>query len=112
MYKRQPIAWARNDLLAVEELSMGVRYALIGMALVAVVGNYLFIKVVQIAGSVFASQASYVIMIAGVAWSFLLLQERLSAGSVVAVCMMLVGLLLVEPKREPDEVLDVGVYGN
>ena len=107
-----PIAWARNDLLAVEELSMGVRYALIGMALVAVVGNYLFIKVVQIAGSVFASQASYVIMIAGVAWSFLLLQERLSAGSVVAVCMMLVGLLLVEPKREPDEVLDVGVYGN
>ena len=51
-------------------------------------------------------------MIAGVAWSFLLLQERLSAGSVVAVCMMLVGLLLVEPKREPDEVLDVGVYGN
>jgi drug/metabolite transporter (DMT)-like permease len=100
----------RNDVLAFEDLSKQVRYALLGMALVAVVGNYLFIKVVQIAGSVFASQCGYIIMFAGVGWAYLLLQEQLNSGTLLALCLMIIGLLLVEPKREPDEVLNVGVY--
>ena len=105
-----PLAWLRNDLIPVADMPVQVRYALLGMALISVVANYLFIKVVQIAGSVFASQCGYVIMFAGVGWAYLLLQEQLSNGALVAVGLMLVGLLLVEPKREPDDVLKVGVY--
>ena len=105
-----PLAWMRNDLLAVEDLPTQVRYALIGMALVAVVANFLFVRVVQVAGSVFASQCGYIIMVAGVGWAYLLLQEQLNSNAVLAVCLMFLGLLLVEPKREPDEVLNVGVY--
>lgn len=105
-----PLAWMRNELTPVSDLPEQVRYALIGMALISVVANYLFIKVVQIAGSVFASQCGYVIMFAGIGWAYLLLQEQLTTGTLVAVGIMLIGLLLVEPKREPDDVLKVGVY--
>ena len=49
-------------------------------------------------------------MVAGVGWAYLLLQEQLNSNAVLAVCLMFLGLLLVEPKREPDEVLNVGVY--
>ena len=106
-----PLAWMRNDLIHVADMPVQVRHALLGMALIAVVANYLFIRVVQIAGSVFASQCGYVIMFAGVGWAYLLLHEQLTTATVVAVGIMLVGLLLVEPKREPDDVLKVGVYG-
>ena len=105
-----PLAWMHNDMLTFNDLPHHIWYALIGMALVSIVANYFVIKAVQIAGAVFASQTSYITMTAGIGWAYLLLQEQLTAGTVVAVCMILIGLLLVEPKREPDDVLKVGVY--
>ena len=107
-----PLAWMRNDMLEFNDLPHHIWYALFGMALVSIVANCFIIKAVQIAGAVFASQSSYITMTAGIGWAYLLLQEQLSAGTVVAVCMIIVGLLLVEPKREPDDVLKVGVYDN
>ena len=105
-----PMAWMRDDVLEFNDLPHHIWYALIGMASVSIVANYFMVKAVQTAGAVFASQCSYITMTAGIGWAYLLLQEQLSAGTVIAVCMILIGLLLVEPKREPDDVLKVGVY--
>jgi drug/metabolite transporter (DMT)-like permease len=53
------------------------------------------------AGSVFASQTSYVVTASGVFWAMALLGERLAPGIWIAVALMFAGMFLVRPKARP-----------
>ncbi len=50
------------------------------------------------AGAVFASQSGYVVTAAGLCWSMLLLGERFSHWVWMALAVMMVGLMLVQPR--------------
>jgi len=51
------------------------------------------------AGAVFATQTSYVVTVAGIAWASLLLGERLSAFVLVGATVLLLGVSLVRPRH-------------
>jgi drug/metabolite transporter (DMT)-like permease len=51
------------------------------------------------AGAVFAAQSSYVVTGTGVIWAMLILGERYSLWVWAALAVMMVGLLLVQPRR-------------
>ena len=50
------------------------------------------------AGAVFATQTSYIVTASGLCWSMLLLGERFSPMVWLALAVMLVGLMLVQPR--------------
>ncbi len=57
-----------------------------------------YIWLVRRGGAVFASQVSYLVTGAGVLWSILLLSERYSLWVWAALVVMILGLVLVQPK--------------
>ena len=59
----------------------------------------LYLWMVGKAGSVFASQVSYLVTATGVLWSITLLSESYSAWVWAALALMLVGLALVQPRK-------------
>jgi len=61
------------------------------------------LEVVRIAGPVFAGQMAYTQTLAGIAWAMLLLGEQPTTIIWLAVALVIVGFLLVEPKRAGDE---------
>jgi len=83
---------------------------LVALTAASLVGTVLHARLVLSAGAVFGSQASYLITLAGIGWAMLLLGERPAPGVWTALVMLFVGLLLVEPKRASDDVLDIGVF--
>jgi drug/metabolite transporter (DMT)-like permease len=58
-----------------------------------------FVWLASRAGSVFASQSSYVVTVSGVVWAMLLLGERFSPWVWAALVVMLAGLSLVQPRN-------------
>lgn len=77
----------------------GTIYAIVACS---VIGNLLFLYLVFNTGPVFASQSAYMISIAGIGWSILLLGERLSEWMWLAVGLMALGLFLVGAKKEAE----------
>ena len=63
-------------------------------AAVQVVGYYALYEVIRRAGPVFFSQASYIIVLSGLAWALLLFGERPSPWVWGAVVVMVIGLVL------------------
>lgn len=59
-----------------------------------------FVWLAAHAGSVFASQSSYVVTVAGVVWAMILLGERFSAWVWLAALVMLGGMFLVRPREK------------
>ena len=80
--------------------------AVILIALTTAVGTFLFVKLIETSGAVFASQSAYVMTFSGIAWSIMLLGESLSPLSWAALALIVVGLLLVEPREEADPDLE------
>jgi DNA-binding response OmpR family regulator/drug/metabolite transporter (DMT)-like permease len=64
----------------------------------------LYIRLIALAGAVFASQSAYAITVAGIAWSVLLLGESLTLWTAVALALIVAGLVLVGPKREAGNI--------
>lgn len=64
----------------------------------------LYIRLIAMAGAVFASQSAYAITVAGIAWSVLLLGEALTLWTGVALFLIVLGLALVGPKREAGNI--------
>ena len=56
------------------------------------------------AGAVFATQTSYIVTASGLCWSMLLLGERFSPMVWLALAVMLVGLMLVQPRLRAAKV--------
>jgi len=106
-----PVVWYLDDAVALSELPIGAIAALTGISLTSLVATVLQTRLLSSAGAVFSSQVGYIITLAGIVWSMLLLGERPATALWIAVGIMFIGLVFVEPKREPEDVLDVGVFG-
>ena len=89
-----------------------LKLVLVLLAAKTLIGTALTVLLLKTSGAVFGSQAGYVVTFSGIAWSLGLLDETLPLMAWVALGMMLVGLILVEPKDEvearPERVDCVG----
>lgn len=88
-----PIALATGGLQAFW-ISGPIAGGVVWAAAVQVVGYYALYEVIRRAGPVFFSQASYIIVLSGLAWALLLFGERPSPWVWGAVVAMVVGLVL------------------
>jgi CheY-like chemotaxis protein/drug/metabolite transporter (DMT)-like permease len=98
-----PVAFAFHDFIPVELLfgQMGLIAILISIA--TVFSMILFVSLTATTGAVFASQNAYAVTAAGIAWSMILLGENIPMWTWAALCLIVVGLILVEPKQEAEE---------
>ncbi len=78
--------------------------AIILFGIVSAVGVTMRVSLIRSAGAVFASQSSFIITFAGVIWSIVLLGESLPKLAWFALLLLVIGLLLVGPKDEAEEV--------
>ena len=76
-----------------------LQWAATGMALTSAFAYTLLLYVIHRAGAVFASQTAYLITLAGVLWGMVLFEERHSPYIWAALGLMLLGLVLVRPRR-------------
>ena len=75
--------------------------ALIGaIGVLSAISNGSYVLTIRRMGAVFASQYAYVVTVMGVLWSVLLLGERLTTWIWVALACVLVGIFMVQPKKQ------------
>jgi len=94
-----PIGLSMGVIPGVADLWSGAGAALVAMSVMHAVVYAGYLWLIGRAGSVFAAQVAYVVMIAGVFWSMLILGERYSALVWAALVAILAGLALVRPAR-------------
>lgn len=103
--------WWLDQGVALDSLDRSTAIAVVGISVASLIGTALHARLTQSAGAVFGSQTGYVITLSGIAWAVVLLGDSLSAGLWAGLGLLMIGLLLVEPKRDPDDILPVGVFG-
>lgn len=93
-----PIAWGTGQW--VDPFPMGrAEGALVMSSVVHALVYSSYVWLASRAGSVFASQCSYLVTASGVFWAIILLGERFSPLVWVALVVMLAGVALVQPRR-------------
>jgi drug/metabolite transporter (DMT)-like permease len=78
--------------------------ALVILASLSAVVYAAYIWLAMAAGSVFASQVSYVVTGSGVVWALVILGERFSPLAWLALAVMLAGVALVQPRERAKTV--------
>ncbi len=79
-----------------------VEWSIVAMALISVVAYGFFIRLINFAGPVFASQMAYVVTLSGVFWGMVIFSEEHSRWIWLALAVMMAGLFLVTPKSRKD----------
>ncbi|WP_280821703.1 response regulator [Pseudaminobacter soli (ex Li et al. 2025)] len=97
------IALATGDLIPLALLNGRLGALVVLMALAGTMAMILFIYLIQTTGAVFASQNAYAVTAAGIGWSIVLLGEYISLWTWAALGLIIVGLIMVEPKSEAEE---------
>jgi DNA-binding response OmpR family regulator/drug/metabolite transporter (DMT)-like permease len=98
-----PVA-ATQDMLFLPSATPGPREVLIlALGVSSALALVLALRLVSLAGPVFASQMAYSQTLAGIAWGMLLLGEQLSPLAWGALALVIIGFWLVEPRRASDE---------
>lgn len=100
-----PMAWHQNGFVPMRDISVSLGIGVFIWGVITWASMLVFVYLIRIAGPVFGSQTAYVQTIAGIGFSFVLLGESLSLGVWLALAVITIGMLLVEPKREPEEQL-------
>jgi drug/metabolite transporter (DMT)-like permease len=106
-----PLVLWHGDLAGTGEMLANGNLLLIILLMGAItaLANALTFILTKSAGAVFASQCSYATTFFGIAWSFVLLQERLDLWAWTALVMVVLGLVIVGPRKaaeaEPPEEL-------
>jgi len=103
-----PLVIAFNDFVPLslnsDSGNISLVLAIILFGIVSAVGVTLRVTLIRSAGAVFASQSSFVVTFAGIAWSIILLGESIPLIAWLALVLLVAGLLLVGPKEEAEEV--------
>lgn len=112
-----PLVIAFDDffMLSFDAESPGGRslsLAIILFGIISAVGVSMRVSLIRSAGAVFASQSSFVVTFAGIGWSMILLGETLPAIAWAALLLLVIGLLLVGPKDEAEEVDPIAFIDN
>ena len=95
-----PAAFLFDEFVMLDLTMDKLKLVLILLAAKTLIGTALTVLLLKTSGAVFGSQAGYVVTFSGIAWSLGLLDETLPLMAWVALGIMLVGLILVEPKDE------------
>jgi drug/metabolite transporter (DMT)-like permease len=99
------VIWS-GDLAATGEIIANTHLLLIILMLTAITtfATVLTFVLTKSTGAVFASQCSYAVTFFGIAWSVILLQEKIGLWAWIAMAMMILGLVIVGPKKaaEPE----------
>ncbi|ASJ72696.1 DMT family transporter [Granulosicoccus antarcticus] len=94
-----PVAWYLDDLIVLSWVLSQLEIAIVCIAISSALGTLLMVRLLTEMGPVYGSQAGYTITFAGIAWSMVLLGERLNSGTLFALLLLLTGLLIVEPRK-------------
>jgi len=97
-----PIAAVSDGFVPVHLLWGETGIIVVLMAAAANLAMLLFMWLVTSTGAVFASQTAYASTAAGIGWSMLLLGEAVPLLTWGALALVIVGLLMVEPKQEAE----------
>ncbi|PHP27165.1 response regulator [Limimaricola cinnabarinus] len=100
-----PVAWATDSLLPLGPDIGRLELLVLLMGIVGASSLLLAFRLVATAGAVFYSQSAYAMTIAGVVWGMLLLSEELSPLAWLAFAVIVLGMYLVEPKRNDKELV-------
>ncbi|MGQ7847350.1 DMT family transporter [Granulosicoccus sp. 3-233] len=95
-----PVAWFLNDFIALSWVPSQLEIAIVCIALSSALGTFLMVQLMVNLGALYGSQTGYTITFAGVVWSIVLLGERLSLGTLLALVLLILGLLCVEPVKK------------
>jgi drug/metabolite transporter (DMT)-like permease len=99
-----PLAWAQGELFMLGPHHGEASALIVFEAVRGAAGNIAFVYLMAVGGAVFGSQGAYVSTVAGIGWSILLLGEVLSVWTLASLLLIIVGLVLVGPKREADDM--------
>ncbi|MDX8525781.1 response regulator [Mesorhizobium sp. MSK_1335] len=98
-----PMAAFYQDFIPLDLLAGRLGVIVLLMAVAGNLAMLLFMVLISSTGAVFASQNAYAVTAAGIGWSMLLLGEAIPALTWVSLALIVVGLLMVEPKQEAEE---------
>lgn len=98
-----PLAILFDDFIPLSTLYGTTGIIVIIMSAVACGALVLNLILTASTGAVFASQSAYAITAAGIGWSVVLLGETIPALAWLALGLVVIGLILVEPKNEAEE---------
>jgi drug/metabolite transporter (DMT)-like permease len=74
-------------------------WAIVALAVVGSIAYTCFLMLIKSSGAVFASQAGYVVTLAGVLWGVIIFGETHSGWVWLAMCLIMTGLALVTPRE-------------
>jgi drug/metabolite transporter (DMT)-like permease len=98
-----PLAFYFADFVPLATLWGATGIIVLVMAGVACTAMILYMTLIDSTGAVFASQCGYAVTAAGIGWSMALLGEYISPLTWLALGLVVIGLVLVEPKNEAEE---------
>jgi drug/metabolite transporter (DMT)-like permease len=98
-----PLAAFYQDFVPFDLLTGRLGVIVLLMAAAGNLAMLLFIQLIASTGAVFASQNAYAGTAAGIGWSMLLLGEAIPVVTWASLALVIVGLLMVEPKQEAEE---------
>jgi drug/metabolite transporter (DMT)-like permease/DNA-binding NarL/FixJ family response regulator len=98
-----PLVFYFNDFIPADMIIGKVGLLALLIAASTALSMICYVYLIASTGAVFAAQAAYITTIAGILWSMVLLGERLPTAVWFALGLIIVGLLLVEPKHEAEE---------
>ncbi|QDL91917.1 DMT family transporter [Paroceanicella profunda] len=96
-----PVAMASDRALDLSGPWGAADWALAAGACINVLGYVGYIWLIGAAGPVFSAQVGYVVTVAGVLWSMVVLSEGYSATVWAAMGLVLLGIALVQPRAGP-----------
>ncbi len=99
-----PVIWFAGDLAATAEFATNAELmsVILMMTTIVTLGGVLTFVLTKTTGAVFASQCSYAITFFGITWSLVLLRESITIWSWIALSLVVLGLVIVGPKREAE----------
>jgi DNA-binding response OmpR family regulator/drug/metabolite transporter (DMT)-like permease len=98
-----PLVVGFGDFIPVQFLAGKLGIIVVLIALASALAMILFIYLIATTGAVFASQSAYATTTAGIGWSIVLLGEYIPLWTWAALGLIIVGLIMVEPKQEAEE---------
>ena len=97
-----PIASYYNQMFVLSFPFGVLEWTILLLSIISAVAYTLFIKVINLAGPVFASQTGYLVTVGGVIWGILLFNEVHSGWVWTSLITILIALFFVSPqKSEP-----------
>ena len=84
-----------------------IELSIISLGFITAIAYTFFIYLIDKAGAVFASNVGYVVTLSGVIWGIILFNESHSYWVWLSLITMIIGLLLVSPRKKINQILAV-----